>query len=115
MKPGKARCGTRWNRQKATKIVADTVIKANGINRHVADGRRDDTKMEYETHGVYGETEICIGNMNEQDNDNLVHNEPEYSDSESASSDNASSDQVDEARPNRDRRLPRWLADFYVG
>jgi hypothetical protein len=118
VKPGKARCDTRWNRQKVTKIVSDTVIEVNGINRHIADVRRDGTDMEFETHGGHRDIEICIGNMNdrhEQDNENLVHeNNPEYSDSESASSDNDSSDQADEARPDRDRRPPRWLADFYV-
>ena len=124
VKPGKARCDTKWRCGRVTKVVSDKVAEIDGVNRHVADvrlaeqRRRNDGEqqcMEMEVECDRGHVAAVVGGQ--ADDEDLG----QYGGMENGGSanDNDGNDQdVDQETsvPSvRDRRPPQWMADFYVG
>lgn len=112
LKPKNARCNDEWEKAEVTGIVSEVVIEVNGTNRHISDirfcesGKRQDEMLDAECREV--EIERCCCDRDQDD------------DVRSDAGGNVDDDGLDgelevEAKELRERRPPKWLADFYVG
>ena len=110
VKPKNARCIDEWEKAEVTGIVSEVVVEVNGTNRHISDirfcgrGNRQDEMFDAERE----EVEIEHYRRGPDQDDDFW--------SWSNTAGNVEDDVLDgEEKELRDRRPPKWLADFYVG
>lgn len=106
VKPANARCDIVWKTAMVSKVVADQVVEVNGVNRHVSDVRpADGEQMQMVCNTAEPNVDILYDNVA---TDGLDEGLNPVGDDEQSDVDSTGGDEV------RDRRPPRWLADFYT-
>ena len=122
VRPGQARCDSKWEGAAVTGIVSENVVEVDGINRHIADVRlgveqigtaQDSTKQWFYNPRPPAEVEVEFGRVHEDDDDDISSSDDGQVTSSDDDNGSDNSVQSHEELP-RDRRPPRWLADFYL-
>lgn len=125
VKPKTARCDTTWKDATITRVVSKTVVEVDGINRHIADVRAaaanrpdaernkqaDVLEVAVDYDGAAAENEP---NSDFEDDHNSESSTKSDSDDRSSAADDEGSDDGESTPSGRNRRPPKWLADFYV-
>ena len=126
VKPPGARCMDRWKLGKIDRVVSDTAVQVDGTNRHIADVRfawhnsdspRKQDSVEIES---LPENSIDIADPAGQQDANfnfdneIVHDVNDASNIDNSDDSEHESEHCDEGSEVRDRRPPKWLADFYT-
>ena len=121
VKPNNNKCTSVWKVGQVTKLISNTTVEVNGTNRHVSDLRfawHDNSvaprsvdivdsdgdiigEPETDSTSVTDSTETFVG----------IDNAEADCDIHSSDSDNSGTEIRGQVR---DRRPPKWLADFYV-
>lgn len=108
VKPANAKCTTVWPVGQVTKLISNTTVEVNGVNRHVSDLRPAWHHGESTQKTVT--VDILDGNDEERDDDDDGGNSQDVRQEQSG----VENVEVESRRSVRDRRPPQWLADFYV-